>query len=452
MNTYGEQVLLVEDDIHVAAILRELIKARGHGNFFVQHATTLSAALKKLEDKALTLVLTDLNLDDSSGFDTFDAIHRLRPDIPIIILSGLGNEDLAIEAVRRGAQDYLMKGQVDGDTIIRAFMYAIERKRLQQEWSRLLSIREQESRLEALGTMATGIAHEINTPLQFIGTNIAFINRTFAAVRNILDNCSRLIECTGPGNEFDSLMESLKSGLNQSSFKYMISEIDEVLRETSNGITRLHSIVKAMSIFSRNAGGRRVMYNINRAVRDAILVSRSEWKDTADVQTSLEDKLPEVNCIPEEISQAILNLIVNAAQAVSVIAKEKIKEGISERGLIEISTKASGSRVEISIADSGHGMTPEVQSRIFDPFFTTKDIGQGTGQGLTYARHIIVKKHGGTIDVSSTPGCGSVFRITLPLNTPESPGQDSDEFISNADEYPCRVPCAEHHREYSRDT
>lgn len=441
MNTVCDQVLLIEDDVSSAAILRRLIQKKSNGRFCVSHAASLETALKKLNDKTLVLILTDLNLHDSRGLNTFDAVHSERPDLPIVILTGMGSEDMAVEAVRRGAQDYLIKGNVDGDTIVRAFSYAIERKKLQNAWNRMLSIREQESRLESLGTMATGIAHEINTPLQFVGTNVAFLNKTFQHLKTIISDCEVLTKCDRNNGELEAVMQKLDMELHSPKLLYMRTQIETVLKETAGGIDRLHKIVKAMSVFARSNVGRRSLYDINRAVNDAVLLSRNEWKHCAEMKLELAEDIPGVVCLPEEISQAILNLILNSAYAIKEARRINHEEDRPVTGFIQISTSGNQNSAQIRVADSGIGIPEEIKNRIFEPFFTTKDVGQGTGQGLAFVRHVVVNKHGGNIDFTSKPGCGTVFIITLPCQTPECIKMADKAESSDMVSYPHHIPC-----------
>jgi signal transduction histidine kinase len=419
MNAGDEQVLLIEDDLCEAKLFRRLIQRESNDRFIVHHVSTLEAAIKKLEDRAVTLVLTDLNLPDSQGVETFKIIHSARPEIAVVILSGDQDEQLAIDTVQHGAQDYLVKGRDNGSMIVRALIYALERKRVSEEWRRLMTMRDQERRLEALGVLSSGLAHEINTPLQFVGTNVEFLKKAHACLEQILEECDKLMKAREGGKKLDKALDAVATHLKDPMFAYMRPQMGEVINETAHGIERVHSIVKAMRVFSRHSNGERVRYDVNRAVRDAVMVSRNEWKNCAEMTMNLDETIPGVSCVPEEISQCILNLLTNAAHAVGAEVKKSKKDGHRERGAIDVSTTTKEGTVEILVADTGGGIPEDVKSRIFEPFFTTKDVGSGTGQGLALVRQIVQNKHGGTISFESRDG-GSVFRVVLPIDTPES--------------------------------
>jgi two-component system NtrC family sensor kinase len=282
-----------------------------------------------------------------------------------------------------------------------------------------MTMRDQERRLEALGVLSSGLAHEINTPLQFVGTNVEFLKKAHTCLEQILVECDKLVKTRGKGKNFDKALAEVAARLKDPMFVYMRPQMGEVIEETAHGVDRVHSIVKAMRVFSRHSNGERVRYDVNRAVRDAVMVSRNEWKNCAEMTMNLDETIPGVSCVPEEISQCILNLLTNASHAVEDAVLKSKNEGHRERGAIEVSTVTKDGTVEIRVADTGGGIPEDVKPRIFEPFFTTKDVGSGTGQGLALVRQIIQNKHGGTISFESRDG-GTVFCVALPIDTPES--------------------------------
>jgi len=262
----------------------------------------------------------------------------------------------------------------------------------------------QSQKLEAIGQLAAGIAHEINTPTQYISNSATFIGDAFADLQRVLD----LIRAAG--ND-DVSVESLKLTLEEIDYDFLREEIPKSISRVEEGLERVSTIVQAMKRFSHPGRGEKEFVDMNQAVMNTLVVSRNEWKYVADVQTDYAPGLPPVLCFPGELNQVLLNVIVNAAHAISDLVQET-----QGKGLITITTKQDGDMVEISIADTGSGIPQAVQKKVFDPFFTTKEVGKGTGQGLAISYDIVVNKHGGAITFESTLGVGTTFYIRLHIN------------------------------------
>ena len=194
---------------------------------------------------------------------------------------------------------------------------------------------------------------------------------------------------------------------------YLEEEIPKALQQSLDGMKRVATIVKAMKEFSHPGVGEKVKVDLNRAIETTIIVTKNAWKYVADVQTELSPDLPPVPCLPDAINQVILNLIVNAAQAIG----EKPGEESGEKGTITITTRDAGAQVEIRVKDTGPGIPEEIRDRIFNPFFTTKEVGKGTGQGLAIAHDTVVNKHGGMLTFETETGKGTTFIVRLPKET-----------------------------------
>jgi len=191
---------------------------------------------------------------------------------------------------------------------------------------------------------------------------------------------------------------------------YLQEEIPQAIDQSLEGLERIAKIVRSMKEFSHPGMDEKTPIDINQAIETTINVSRNEWKYHADIETDLDPGLPNVSCLPGEINQVLLNLIVNAAHAIVNVVGES-----GDKGLIRISTRLDGAWAEIRVSDTGTGIPEEIKQRIFDPFFTTKMVGKGTGQGLAIAYSVVVDKHGGVIDLESEEGKGTTFIISLPL-------------------------------------
>ncbi|MBT3509105.1 MAG: PAS domain S-box protein [Nitrospina sp.] len=266
-------------------------------------------------------------------------------------------------------------------------------------------------KMESIGQMAAGIAHEINTPLQYIGDNARFLRDSFVDILSLFKEYIKLVEFNNTGMFSLEQLDAIEKSRKEKEFDYLADEIPEAINQSLEGIDRVNKIVQALKEFSHPGSDEKRPSDINRAINTTLNVSRNEWKYLAEMVTSLDMTLPLVPCYLNDFNQVMLNLIINAVH--SIKEKAEINKGIS--GTISITTKLRGKWVEISVSDTGRGIPESIQQNIFDPFFTTKDVGKGTGQGLAIVHALIVKKHQGTIEFESEVGIGTTFRFQLPL-------------------------------------
>jgi signal transduction histidine kinase len=291
--------------------------------------------------------------------------------------------------------------------------------RLQEQTQQLL----QAQKLESIGQLAAGIAHEINTPIQFVGDNTRFIQDEFKNISTLLTGCSKLIEALNTNSPTAEAAKEIEEISKQVDSEYLCDEIPKALQQSLDGIARVTRIVRAMKEFSHPGSTDKQVIDLNRTIESTIVVSTNEWKYVAEVQMDFDKSLPLVPCLPGEFNQVILNLLVNSAHALAEV-KDR---GVTGKGKITISTRQVGDWAEIRMHDTGSGIPKEIAHKIFDPFFTTKEVGKGTGQGLSIARSIIVKKHGGTMEFESEPGKGTTFILRLPIKeNPSTPAPGAD--------------------------
>ena len=265
-------------------------------------------------------------------------------------------------------------------------------------------------KMESIGQLAAGIAHEINTPSQFVSDNLRFLAESFGAIQKVLDVYGRVIQ-TLPRDTVDpQLLQAMDATLAEADLAYVTEEIPKALQQSLDGAERVTNIVRAMKDFSHPGTAEKTPIDLNKAIESTVTVARNEWKYVADLVLHLDPTLPPVPCLPGEFNQVVLNLVVNAAHAIGTVM-EKAKGG---NGTITISTRMQEDWVEIRIADTGTGIPESARHKIFDPFFTTKDVGKGTGQGLAMAHDVIVNKHGGRLTFETEMGTGTTFIIQLP--------------------------------------
>jgi two-component system NtrC family sensor kinase len=266
----------------------------------------------------------------------------------------------------------------------------------------------QAQKLESIGQLAAGIAHEINTPVQFVGDNNRFLQEAFQDIETLRKAERDLFAGAIDGRVSVQKVRELEAEID---LEYLLEEIPKSLSQSQEGLLRITNIVSAMKEFSHPGGREKELVDINRAIKTTREVSRNEWKYVAEMECQLDEALPMVPGYAQELNQVFLNMIVNAAQAIT--EKSESEEGA--RGLIKISTQAHPRYVEVSIQDNGTGIPQALVSKIFDPFFTTKVVGKGSGQGLAIAYSVIVDKHAGNITVDSRPSEGTLFTLQLPL-------------------------------------
>jgi len=262
-------------------------------------------------------------------------------------------------------------------------------------------------KLESVGRLAAGIAHEINTPTQFIGDNVGFVKEAMGEVFAVLGQIEEALGQNGVDSVPCATLTSLLAAVD---LEYYHSEVPRALEQSIEGIARIQTIVGAMKDFSHPATDRTPI-DINRAIGSTITVATNEWKYVADVKTEFDLDLPSVPVMPGMFNQVILNLIVNAAHAIADVAKAR-----PDKGTITVSTRQVERWAEVRVSDTGGGIPESIRDRIFDPFFTTKPVGKGTGQGLAIAHDAIINKHRGAISVESAVGEGTTFIVRLPLD------------------------------------
>ncbi|MCK5566164.1 MAG: PAS domain-containing protein [Planctomycetes bacterium] len=322
-------------------------------------------------------------------------------------------KDGSVREVRDKAQPVFDdKGQVtEIDGLI---IDVTEQNRLQRELDRTQMIQN-------LGRLAAGIAHEINTPIQYIGDNIRFFSDSFGQVAELLDHYSRLSEAAVNGKMDDELLGKISSVQERNDIEFLVEEVPQAIEQTLDGINHVAKLVSAMRDFSHIDERRKMASDLNKAIENSIVISHNELKYVADVEKELDASIPSVCCCVDDINQVLLNLLINSAHSI----EGKLASSDAKRGLVTVKSWAEGADVLISVTDTGSGIEQKLQERIFDPFFTTKEAGKGTGQGLAFVRSVIVEKHGGKVELQSEKGVGTTFTIRLPIE--QESGDDREQ-------------------------
>lgn len=269
----------------------------------------------------------------------------------------------------------------------------------------------QSQKLESIGQLAAGIAHEINTPMQFVYDNIEFLSECMSKLFEVVEAYQQNLCPQAAPKSWEERHREVRQATERCQYDRIQRQVPEAVNESLEGLRRVIHIVRAIKQFSHPGSAVKVPTDLNEGLRSAVTISRNQWKYVADLNLDLDPELPAVECLPGEINQVWLNLIVNAADAVA----EKCASGAIQRGTISVRTRREGSDAVVEVEDNGVGIPEQFRQHVFVPFFTTKKIGQGSGQGLPISYDVVVSKHGGSIDFSTVPGQGTVFTVRIPL-------------------------------------
>jgi signal transduction histidine kinase len=372
MTDKSVSILLVEDNPGDRRLIREMLAEAGSVKFDLECADRLHAGLEHLGANKVEAILLDLGLPDSQGLDTLRKIYAQAPKVPIVVLTGLNDELIGAQAVNNGAQDYLIKGQVDSSLLVRTLRHAMERKQAEDRESQLKLQLDLSNRLASLGVMVEGIAHEIYNPLA-----------------NVTGFAEVLMDRDIP------------------------EDAREVARTINDNARRIAGIVDNLLAFARQQKLERTFTDIHDILRTA-LEMRAYPMETGNIKvaTQLEPEMPRTMVDPTLMRQVFINLIVNAE------TEMKLAHG---KGNLLVRTEAIKDRIQVTFIDDGPGIVAPNLIHVFDPFFSTRQVGQGIGLGLSVC-YGIISAHDGEISVESQLGKGAAFTIQLPV-VAEAPGR-----------------------------
>jgi signal transduction histidine kinase/HD-like signal output (HDOD) protein len=432
--THPAHVLVVDDNADLRRYLCELLAPA----YTVSSAADGVEALRAIRERRPDLVVSDVMMPQLDGLGL---LRELRADpqlvaLPVILLSARAGEEAAIEGLDMQCDDYLFKPFSARELLARvrthlnlarmrhAWSLEIERKSqelarsnadLRAEMARRESAEAQlrlAQKLESLGRLAAGIAHEINTPIHYIGSNLSFADTSLKEIIAAFGSIRDVLSTSWP--EVDALANEVKSVLDGADVDFLAKDVPAALAESMEGVKQVAELIRSMKELALPPGTEVTSVDLNHTIQTSLTLSRNQWKSAAEIRLALDPALPSVPCSRSEISQVLISILVNAAQAL----RELDATPSRRPGVIEISSCTVGERVEIRIHDNGPGIAPDTLPKIFDPFYTTKSPGDGSGLGLSIAHAIVVGRHHGTLDCLSELGTGTTFVIQLPLTSP----------------------------------
>lgn len=269
-------------------------------------------------------------------------------------------------------------------------------------------------KIESVGRLAAGVAHEINTPVQFVSDNVQFVRTSMTDVASVIQAYRGLQHAIESSGDVASAARLASQAEKAADLDFVMQDVPAALDSSLEGLGRIAMIVRSMKEFAHPDQAQKTSADLNQAIKSTLVIAHNEYKYVAEVETDF-GELPPVPCYLGEINQVVLNLLVNAAHAISDVVKDS-----GAMGKLTVRTRFDGKEVEIAIGDTGTGIPEAAREKVFDPFFTTKEVGKGTGQGLAIAHSVIVKKHGGTLRFETDSGKGTTFFIRLPVGEPDA--------------------------------
>lgn len=306
----------------------------------------------------------------------------------------------------------LQKGRLlDRDVIIGIGIDLTQRRQLEQQLA-------EAQRLESIGQLAAGIAHEMNTPLQYVGNNMKFLSDCSEALFEVIDAYAEGLDVDASPEMWQERQEKVKKVVERTHFTRIRSEVPLAIKDSFEGVERVLQIVRAMKEFSHPGDHEKHPTDLNHAMTSTITVTGNRWKFAAELDLQLDPDLPHVVCEGCAINQVFVNLVVNAADA---ITDRQEQDPNAPEGRIVIRSWAEGNHVVFEVEDNGSGMPESIRQRVFEPFYTTKEVGKGTGQGLSLSHTIVSQKHGGSITARSASNEGTTMRVTLPITPEDAP-------------------------------
>jgi signal transduction histidine kinase len=400
------RILVVEDDVPDAQLV-ELELRRSAPDLVCQFVSTVQEARLAAKSDPVDLILLDLQLPDSRGLETLGHIRSAFGNTPVVVLTGQVDVKLALASLRSGARDYLTKNDIAQlePTLRRVLAEAAaEREKRKHELALLHTLE-----LESVERLAAGLAHELNSPIQFVGDNLVFLRKAFQLMLPALTTAPG----TDPGSLGDATRRS-KSAEN-AKLKYALEQVPAAIEEALAGVSRVARLVATMKDRLGPPRGQCSRVAIRGLLESSLWRCREHWQPVAELSTDYAADVPELLGYPDELAEAFVHLIIDTAESVR-------RRGQLAAGSITIATRRVGENVELRIGDNGHGVSEKDLGKVLDPLLTTTALEEevAAGQGLSLVWAVIVHRHAGAIHVENAPGHGATYIVCLPLSVPHA--------------------------------
>ncbi|MBN2803802.1 MAG: response regulator [Deltaproteobacteria bacterium] len=412
------RILIADDDFTSRTMLDMVLQSQNYEVTACRDGIEAWDIIKK--GNAPNIMILDWLMPDMDGIELLIKIRSLKTEINpyIIMLTGKTETEAIISALEKGADDMLSKPYQPAELIARvnAGIRMVEAQQKLIEQSRALKAAQMQiandKKLKAVGQLAAGLSHEINTPVQFISDSIHFLQDVYIEYSQLT---SLYQEATAELKQLklcSELLNKIEDAESKIDFAFINENIPDSFKASYEGLNRISSIVTSMKEFATPTNLTLAPHDLNKSLRDAVNISRKNIEAYTDIVFNPGD-LPMVKCSIDDLNQVFLNIIKNSAQSIKYFNE---KENKSEKGCITITSYIEGKNAIISVADTGHGIPEKIKDRVFEPFFTTREVGSGQGQGLAISRTIIVDKHKGKLTFESEEGKGATFFISIPIN------------------------------------
>jgi signal transduction histidine kinase len=427
-STILHHVLIADDSQPTRDVLCKTLERVG--TLRVSQVENGAEAISFIERSRPDLLLCDQHMPVLDGLQTLKLLRQRWSTVELPILMLTGNKSLSdkVDAFRFGANDYLTKPTHREELLARVQAQLALKTAMEQN----LAARErllQASKLQTVGRLAAGLAHEINTPAQYVSDNLHFLQRGVASLQALLAPLAGW--AAGEDLLSEELAQQLREGWRRQRLDFVLGQAPDAVSQSLSGVERIATLITELKAFTgEGSQEERALGNVNDSIRNAIAVSRGVWQQRARVELELQPDLPAVPCYMAELNQVFLHLVYNAAEAI-----RGEFGGPPRGGRIQISSRELARGVEIKVSDDGPGVAPGIRDQIFDPFFTTKTVGGGTGQGLAIGYDVVVRRHSGRLSCEASEAGGACFRVWLPR-----PPAALSEDVTAEDLRPPRAP------------
>lgn len=386
------KILIVDDSPTDTLFIKKIMRA---STFEFDSVGTIYEAEEYLKENIPSAVILDYLLPDGDSMRVIDKFHNT---LPIILLTGMEDPEIGLNAVKKGAQDFLTKGFINKDLLSKSLQYSMERQTLKK---RVTSV----EKMASLGRMSSGIAHEMNTPIQYVGDNLYFLEKEFT---NILGKISQIKDLSST-SENEGFKESVNQVLAEIDFDFLNSEIPDAVKQSLHGMEKISKLVKALKSYATNETSETKKLDLNKILRLLLESISSQYSDFVEVDFQPDHSLKSFIAEERNLRQAFENILENSVYELKNQNTENQKTG-----LISVSTKQLDNSIEVRILDSGPGIAEDIIDHIFDPFFTTKSFAGSLGQGLAITHRLVHEVFSGTVKAFSQNGQGAEFVINLP--------------------------------------